>query len=777
MAEESSSPNLPPNSSAGRTTAPTPAPSHPTVYTPEQALARKIDALLQGRNADPFSILGPHPVPGGWVIRFFIPGAAEASITLNSLSPERPPVAMAKVVDAVKLRPEGFFEATFLSSQTTAPAPASYKIQYRTRHGESYEVFDTYAFPYSISEFDLYLMGEGRHYDTYEKLGAHVVTHEGVAGVHFAVWAPSARRVSVVGDFNRWDGRVDAMRPRGSSGIWELFIPELGEGAIYKYEIIGPAGNMLPLKADPYGFRAELRPNTGSVVARLDKHRWNDGGWMERRATRKWLEGPMSIYETHLGSWRRIPDQKNRWLSYKELGDQLIPYVKELGYTHIELLPIMEHPFDGSWGYQTIGYFAATSRFGSPEEFMEFIDRCHQADLGVLLDWTPAHFPRDTHGLAQFDGTHLYEHSDPRQGSHPDWGTLVYNYGRNEVQNYLISNALFWLDKYHIDGLRVDAVASMLYLDYSRKEGQWVPNKYGGRENLEAIEFLKRLNEVAYQRFPGILTIAEESTSWPSVSRPTYLGGLGFSLKWNMGWMNDTLKYFATNPIYRKYEHNKLTFSLIYAFTENFLLPFSHDEVVHGKNSLLHKMPGDLWQQFANLRLLFAYQYAHPGKKLLFMGQEFAQRHEWTEAQSLDWHLLQWDAHRGIQRLIGDLNRLHKMEPALHQVDFEWQGFEWIDANDGENSVLSFLRRGRSPEEYVVVIINATPVVRHGYRVGVPEAGTYHEILNSDAEWYGGSNVGNPGKVEADEVFHLGRPYSLELTLPPLAAIYLKRSK
>jgi 1,4-alpha-glucan branching enzyme len=752
----------------------TPAATSLPAESPEKALARSIDALVVGRNSDPFSLLGPHPVSGGWTIRFFLPWAAEASIALHSAAAERPPIAMAKVVDAEKLRPEGFFEASFLSSQTTAPAPGSYKIHYRTHHGEEHEVYDTYAFPYSISEFDLYLMGEGRHYDTYEKLGAHVVTHEGVAGVHFAVWAPSARRVSIVGDFNRWDGRVGVMRPRGSSGLWELFVPELAEGAIYKYEIIGPAGTMLPLKADPYGFRSELRPNTGSVVARLDAHAWRDADWINRRTSRKWIDTAMSIYEVHLGSWRRIPAEKNRWLSYRELGDQLIPYVKELGYTHIELLPIMEHPYDGSWGYQTIGYFAATSRFGSPADFMEFVDRCHQAGLGVLLDWTPAHFPRDTHGLSQFDGTHLYEHSDPRQGSHPDWGTLVYNYGRNEVQNYLISNALFWLDKYHIDGLRVDAVASMLYLDYSRKTGEWVPNKFGGRENLEAIDFLKRLNEVVHGRFPGTLTIAEESTSWPSVSRPTYLGGLGFSLKWNMGWMNDTLKYFSADPIYRKYEHNKLTFSLIYAFTENFLLPFSHDEVVHGKNSLLHKMPGDLWQQFANLRLLYSYQYAHPGKKLLFMGQEFAQRHEWSEARSLDWHLLQHDSHRGVQHLVADLNHFYGAEKALHEVEFDWPGFEWIDANDGDNSVLSFIRRGRTPGDFIVAVFNATPVVRHGYRIGVPEPGIYREVFNSDAERYGGSNVGNGGNVQAADLKHMGRRYSLELTLPPLAAVYLK---
>jgi 1,4-alpha-glucan branching enzyme len=728
-------------------------------------LKAQIDALLAGRHGDPFALLGPHPVPGGWAVRFFLPWAAEASISLKGV---------AIVTDAVRLRPEGFFEATWPSTQTTAPAPGSYKIQGRTQQGEPFEIYDAYAFPYLLTEFDLHLMGEGRHYDTYEKLGAHVKTIEGVAGVHFAVWAPSAKRVSVVGDFNRWDGRVHPMRARGSSGIWEMFLPDLGEGAIYKYEIIGPNGQILPLKADPYAFRSELRPNTGSVVARLDQYQWKDAEWIKRRAQKNWFESPVSIYEVHLGSWRRMPEASNRWLTYRELGDQLIPYVKDLGYTHIELLPIMEHPYDGSWGYQTLGYFAATSRYGSPTEFMEFVDRCHRAGIGVLLDWTPAHFPRDAHGLAQFDGTHLYEHSDPRQGAQPDWGTLVYNYGRNEVQNYLISNALFWFDKYHIDGLRVDAVASMLYLDYSRKPGEWIPNEFGGRENLAAIAFLKRMNEVAHGHFPGILTIAEESTSWPSVSRPTYLGGLGFSFKWNMGWMNDTLKYFSSDPVYRKYEHNKLTFSFLYAFSENFLLPFSHDEVVHGKNSLLHKMPGDLWQQFANLRLLFGYQYAHPGKKLLFMGQEFGQRHEWSEARSLDWGLLQHESHRGLQRLIADLNKLYAAQTALHEVDFNWQGFEWLDANDADNSVLSFLRRGKDPANMLAVVVNATPVVREAYRIGVPQPGYYGEILNTDAAIYGGSNVGNLGGVPAEPILHMGRPYSITLTLPPLAVLFLR---
>jgi 1,4-alpha-glucan branching enzyme len=750
------------------------AASHSTPLVPCDArLHSQIDAVVTGRHSDPFGLLGPHAVDGGWAVRFFLPWADEARIAYETRPSENAP-ARSKVVEAVKLRPEGFFEAVLATGETSASTPGIYRIQIRSHYGEAFELYDPYAFPCVLTEFDLYLMGEGRHYDTYQKLGAHLITLAGVRGVQFAVWAPSARRVSVVGDFNRWDGRVHAMRSRGSSGIWEIFIPELAEGAIYKFEIIGSEGNILPLKADPYAFRSELRPNTGSIVASLETYQWNDADWLSERSDKDWFQCPLSIYEVHLGSWRRVPGDHHRWLTYRELADQLIPYVKELGYTHIELLPVMEHPYDGSWGYQTLGYFAVTSRYGSPAEFMEFVDRFHQAGIGVILDWTPAHFPRDTHGLAQFDGSHLYEHADPRQGAHPDWGTLVYNYGRNEVQNYLISNALFWLDKYHIDGLRVDAVASMLYLDYSRKPGEWIPNQFGGRENLQAIEFLKRMNEIVHGKFPGILTVAEESTAWPAVSRPTYLGGLGFSFKWNMGWMNDTLNYFSHDPVHRKYEHNKVTFSMLYAFTENFVLPFSHDEVVHGKNSLLHKMPGDLWQQFANLRLLYGYHYAHPGKKLLFMGQEFAQRHEWSEARSLDWHLLEWDSHRGVQNLLRDLNHLYHSEPALYQVDFDWHGFEWIDANDADNSVLSFIRRGKNPEDVMVVLLNATPVVRGGYRLGVPHAGYYREMLNTDAAIYGGSNVGNAGGQQASDQAAQGRPYSLVLTLPPLAAVFLK---
>jgi 1,4-alpha-glucan branching enzyme len=578
----------------------------------------------------------------------------------------------------------------------------------------------------------------------------------------------------VVGDFNSWDGRVHPMRTRGASGIWELFIPELAEGSLYKFEIVSRVGDRLALKSDPYAFAAELRPNTASVVCNLDTYSWNDSEWLETRASHDWLHSALSIYEVHAGSWRHKSDEGYRWLTYRELADELIPYVKQMGYTHIEFMPIMEHPFDASWGYQTVGYYAVTSRFGSPSDFMYFIDRCHQEGLGVILDWTPAHFPRDAHGLAFFDGTHLYEHEDPRKGAHPDWGTLVFNYGRNEVQNFLIANALFWMDKYHIDGLRVDAVASMLYLDYSRQPGEWIPNVFGGRENLEAIALLRRLNEVLHVRHPGALTIAEESTSWPAVSRPTYVGGLGFDLKWNMGWMNDVLKYMSFDPIHRQHHHSELTFSMLYAFHENFILPLSHDEVVHGKGALLEKMPGDDWQKFANLRLLFGYMYGHPGKKLLFMGCELAQRNEFWEGAALDWSLESSPPHRGVQRLVADLNHLHQREGALHQIDFEWSGFEWIEPNDSAASVLSYLRRGTDPQDIIVAVCNFTPVMRESYRVGVPRPGFYREILNTDSTYYGGSDVGNSGGVQAEPVPWNDRPYSLNLRLPPLAAVYFK---
>jgi 1,4-alpha-glucan branching enzyme len=737
-------------------------------------LTDDLEALLKAEESDPFRLLGPHWVERGGkpalAIRAFRPDALEASVVWDSSQTSHP---------AARIRPAGIFEAIIdgsalgLSSGASI-APSAYRLRFRFPDGAEFETYDAYAFPPILSEYDLYLSGEGTHYLKYEKLGAHVREVAGVRGVQFGVWAPNARRVSVVGDFNSWDGRVSAMRSRGASGIWEIFIPGLDEGALYKFEIRSRVGEHLGLKSDPYGFAAELRPKTASIVCNIDRYGWKDSAWLEARAKRDWLHSPMSVYEVHLGSWRRKADEDNRWLTYRELADQLIPYAKQMGYTHLELMPIMEHPFDASWGYQTVGYYAVTSRFGAPADFMYFVDRCHQEGLGVILDWTPAHFPRDAHGLAFFDGTHLYEHEDPRRGAHPDWGTLVFNYGRNEVQNFLISNALFWIDKYHIDGLRVDAVASMLYLDYSRAPGDWIPNAFGGRENLEAIAFIKRLNEVLHVRHPGALMIAEESTSWPAVSRPTYIGGLGFDLKWNMGWMNDVLLYMSLDPIHRKHHHSKLTFSMLYAFHENFVLPLSHDEVVHSKGALLEKMPGDDWQKFANLRLLFAYLFAHPGKKLHFMGCELAQRNEFWEASSVDWALEASPPHRGIQRLLADLNRLHVGEPALHEIDFEWSGFEWLEVNDAPASVLSFMRRAKNGDDFMIAVCNFTPVVRENYRIGVPRPGFYREIFNSDSTYYGGTDVGNSGGVRAEPFPWNDRPYSIKLRLPPLAAAYFK---
>jgi 1,4-alpha-glucan branching enzyme len=736
---------------------------------PLSELERDIALLLRAENRDPFRLLGPHVVHEGeekrLVVRGFFPRAAYASVILENQGGEIP---------ARRIAPEGLFEATLPLFPALPIPPRNYRWKVAEEGQPPREQYDTYAFPTLLSDFDLYLIAEGTHYQKYEIMGAHPVTVDGVAGVQFGVWAPNALRVSVVGDFNQWDGRVSSMRNRGPSGIWELFVPGLAEGSVYKYEIRPMSGGHPLLKADPYAFRSELRPNTGSIVARLDHHIWNDAGWIDWRSRNDWLSSPISVYEIHLGSWRRVTEEGSRWLTYGELADQLIPYVKRMGYTHVELMPVMEHPFDGSWGYQTVGYFAATSRFGSPDDFMTFVDRLHQAGIGVILDWTPAHFPSDGHGLGEFDGTHLYEHADPRQGRHPDWGTLVFNYSRTEVQNFLLSNALFWIDKYHIDGLRVDAVASMLYLDYSRREGEWIPNEFGGRENLAAIALLKRLNEVVYARHPGVLTIAEESTSWPMVSRPTYLGGLGFSLKWNMGWMNDTLSYFAVDPIYRKYHHNRMTFSMLYAFTENFALPLSHDEVVHGKSSLINKMPGDLWQQFANMRLFLAYLTAHPGKKLMFMGGEFGQRSEWNAETSLEWHLLEHDSHRGLQNVAADLNAVYRNERPLHEVDFDWHGFEWIDCTDADASVLSFLRRAKDPADFMVVVANFTPVQRDAYRVGVPEPGFYREVINTDSEKYGGTNFGNLGGVHAEAIPWNNKPYSILLRLPALAVLYFK---
>jgi 1,4-alpha-glucan branching enzyme len=743
---------------------------HAALGLPEAGLARELALLVRAENHDPFHVLGAHIVEEGdtrrLVARGFFPRASEAFALIEG----HPGAAT-----STRVSPEGIFEAVLPLPPVLPISPRIYRWGIKEASGAWSESFDPYAFPPLLSDFDLYLIGEGTHYEKHERMGAHPMEVQGVAGVQFAVWAPNAMRVSVVGDFNGWDGRTHPMRNRGPSGVWELFVPGLGEGAIYKFEIRGTSLPLPVLKSDPYAFSSELRPKTGSIVTRLDHHAWNDSGWMEQRRQRDWFSSPISAYEIHLGSWRRVPEDGGRWLSYTELADQLIPYIKKMGYTHVELLPVMEHPFDGSWGYQTLGYFAATSRYGTPEQFMAFVDRLHQAGIGVFLDWTPAHFPSDGHGLGEFDGTHLYEHADPRQGRHPDWGTLVFNYGRNEVQNFLISNALFWIDKYHIDGLRVDAVASMIYLDYSRREGEWVPNEFGGRENLAAIALLKRLNEVVHGRHPGALMIAEESTSWPMVSRPTYAGGLGFSMKWNMGWMNDTLTYFANDPVHRKFHHNEMTFSMLYAFTENFILPFSHDEVVHGKASLLNKMPGDLWQQFANLRLLFGYMFAHPGKKLMFMGSEFGQRAEWDHQASLEWHLLEYPEHQGLQTLVSDLNAVYAREPALHEVDFDWTGFEWIDCNDADASILSFIRRAKQRDNFIVVAANYTPVLRQNFRVGVPELGWYREVFNTDAERYGGSNAGNLGGVNAEAVPWNNHPYSLNLRLPPLGVVYFKR--
>ena len=741
---------------------------------PQETFLDGIELVARGEHSDPFAVLGPHWTERdgkkSLAIRVFRPNAAEVTLLWGK---------KAEAYRATRIHPDGIFEAQIPASatgksQSEAVPAIAYRLQIRFSDGNVFETFDPYAFPPVLTEYDLYLSGEGTHYQKYEKLGAHVREVAGVRGVHFGVWAPNARRVSVVGNFNLWDGRVHPMRHRGSSGIWEIFIPGMGEGELYKFEILSSAGKLVGLKTDPYGFAGEMRPNNASAVCTIDGYQWKDTAWMESRSLRDWMHSPMTIYELHAGSWRRNPEEDSRWLTYRELADELLPYVKRMGFTHIELLPIMEHPLDASWGYQTVGYFAVTSRFGTPADFMYFVDRCHQQEIGVILDWTPAHFPRDGHGLGLFDGTHLYEHADPRRGAHPDWGTLVFNYGRNEVQNFLVSNALFWLDKYHLDGLRVDAVASMLYLDYSRKPGEWIPNAFGGRENLEAIAFLKHLNEVLHSRHPGALMIAEESTSWPAVSRPTYVGGLGFDLKWNMGWMNDTLRYFALDPLFRQHHHNELTFSMIYAFQENFILPLSHDEVVHGKRTLLEKMPGDDWQKFANLRLLFGYMYAHPGKKLLFMGSELAERNEFWEESSVDWSLEESSSHRGVQRLVTDLNRLHATERPFFEVDFEWAGFEWIDANDAAASILSFIRRARNPEDYVVVVCNFTPVLRLDYRVGVPGPGFYREILNSDSAYYEGSDAGNSGGVRAEPIPWNDRPWSIKLKVPPLAAIYFK---
>jgi 1,4-alpha-glucan branching enzyme len=721
------------------------------------AASTDLDRLVRHEHADPHALLGAHAHGGGVVVRAFRPAAA--AITARPAGGA--PVALERV------HPGGVFEGVIEGAEL----PLRYELEVDYGDAGTFTIHDPYAFLPTLGELDMHLAAEGRHEELYAKLGAHMREIDGVSGTAFAVWAPSARAVSVVGDFNSWDGRLHAMRTLGSTGIWELFLPEVGEGQNYKYEILTQDGE-LRLKADPYAFATEVPPKTASVVHR-PRHEWGDADWITRRAGSEPLNGPMSIYEVHLGSWRLNPLEGNRSLNYLELADELSAYALDMGFTHVELLPVMAHPFTGSWGYQLTGYFAPTPRYGSPDDFRTFVDRMHQNGLGVILDWVPAHFPRDDFALARFDGTALYEHADPRRGAHPDWGTLVFNFGRNEVRNFLLSNALFWLREYHADGIRVDAVASMLYLDYSRQEGEWIPNMYGGNEDLDAVAFLKQLNEVLYRREPGAISAAEESTAWPGVSRPTYLGGLGFGFKWNLGWMHDTLSYFQQEPIHRRWHHHELTFSLAYAFTENFILPLSHDEVVHGKGSMYSKMPGDRSLKLANLRALYTYMWAHPGKKLLFMGSEFAQEAEWSHERSLDWHLLENREHAAMQSLVRDLNRAYRAEPALWEQDFTPEGFSWLEPNDAENSVIAFARATKKGERIVVFVANLTPVPRANYRLGLPRPGRWRELVNSDAGLYGGSDMGNLGGIDAEPLGSGGQPFSAELTLPPLAGIWL----
>ncbi len=719
----------------------------------------ELHALVRRQHHNPHGVLGAHPADGGVVIRALRPAACAVTAQLPD----------GGTIELEQIHAGGVFEG-FADG---AELPLRYRLEVDYGAAGRFTIDDPYSFTPTIGELDLYLIGEGRHEQIYEKLGAHVLVHEGVQGTAFTVWAPAARAVGVVGDFNSWDGRLHAMRSMGASGVWELFLPAVEPGVRYKYEVLG-ADDELVLKADPYAQEAEHPPQTASIVFG-SKHEWSarDAEWLTTRAKQQPLAEPISIYEVHLGSWRLNTLEGNRPLTYLELADELSAYVKDMGFTHIELLPVMHHPFAGSWGYQVTGYYAPTPRYGHPDELRQFIERMHAEGIGVILDWVPAHFPRDQFALARFDGTALYEHSDPRRGEHPDWGTLVFNYGRHEVRNFLTSNALFWLREYHVDGIRVDAVASMLYLDYSRREGEWVPNQFGGREDLDAVTFLKELNELIYGREAGIVSVAEESTAWPGVSRPIYLGGLGFGFKWNMGWMHDTLAYFQQEPIYRRYHHHELTFSLMYAFSENFILPLSHDEVVHGKGSLFSKMPGDHWQKLANLRVLYAYMWAHPGKQLLFMGGELAQEAEWSHERSLDWHLLERPEHAGIQSLVRDLNRLYRNEPALWEVDSDPSGFWWIEPNDADSNVVAFARQSRDGERVVVFVANLSPVPRPSYRLGLPRSCRWREAINTDSTFYGGSDVGNLGGVLPDPIPWHGQPVSAEVTLPPLAAVWL----
>ncbi len=725
---------------------------------PWRAPNAEIERLLALEHPDPHSLLGIHPTPDGVVVRAYRPDAEQVVLIVE---------------DKIRLPMErrhddGFFEILVRERREVF----KYLLEVHYPRGETFTIVDPYRFLPTVGELDLHLWAESKHERVYDKLGAHLREIDGIRGVSFAVWAPNARSVSVIGDFNGWDGRLHLMRVLGSSGVWELFVPDAGAGSKYKYEIRTGDGGLL-LKADPFATLMETPPATASVVFQ-SSYRFNDQEWMDGRPGREAIKSPMSIYEVHLGSWRRVPEQGYRSLTYRELAEQLGDYVSDMGFTHVELLPVMEHPFAGSWGYQVSGYFAPTSRFGTPDDFRFFVDEMHRRNIGVILDWVPAHFPRDAFSLGRFDGTALYEHLDPRLGYHPEWDTYIFNYGRNEVRSFLIASALYWLGEFHADGLRVDAVASMIYLDYGRRDGEWVPNPYGGKENLDAISFLRAMNERAYALNPGIVMVAEESTAWTGVSRPTYAGGLGFGLKWDMGWMHDTLEYFSLDPVYRRYHHRDLTFGMLYAWSENFVLPLSHDEVVHGKRSMLSKMPGDRWQQFANLRALYAYMWARCGKKLLFMGSEFGQWREWNHDESLDWNLLDYDEHRGLQRLVRDLNWHYRVEPALWEADVEPSGFQWIAPDNADDNVIVFMRIAPSSGQKLICVCNFSPVMRAPYRVGVPGPGFYREILNTDSAYYGGTNAGNAGGVEARKIEWFGFSHSIAITLPPLAVVWFR---